>query len=179
WSALVNLWVAGQVEAFRLLAGKAVARWVGVEMAIRERGPSGLPQFEDASIPFLQLLDLYAEFGDAVVRVGTYQNDDAWGLRLDGVRTIPDWPTEEGSISRIRHLAELPAGLIMGVDSVLDASGDLVELTLRLAAGSLVIRAGEVYEEPGGEFCVVHPDESVLASVVLGSGRGALANEKC
>ncbi|WP_169972925.1 hypothetical protein [Tautonia rosea] len=164
----MNRWVADQVAAFRKLAGKAVARWVGVEMAIRERGPSGLPQFEDPVIPFLQLHTLYAEFGDAVLRVGTYQNDDTWGLCINGVRAIPDWPAGEGSIFRMRELAELPLGLVEGVDSVLGASGDLIEVTLRLAAGSLVLWAGEVYEEPGGGLRVVHPDESVFVSVVPG-----------
>jgi hypothetical protein len=162
----VSRWVADQVAAFRKLAGSAVTGWSGIEMALREEGPSGLPQFEDPAIPFLQLHLLYAEFGSAVLRVGTYQNDDNWGLCIDSVQAIPsDQPAEENGIYRKRNLAELPRGLVEGVDPILDASGDLVEVTLRLARGTVVLRAGEVYEEWDGGLRVVSPDESILVSV--------------
>lgn len=167
----MNRWVADQVAVFHTLAGNAVTRWVGVEMALREGGPSGLPQFEDPTIPFLQLHLLYAESADAVLRVGTYQNDATWGLCIDSVQAIPnDWPAENGGIYRKRDLAELPRGLIKRVDPVLDASGDLVEVALRLALGTVVLRAGEVYEEGDGSLRVVSPDESVLVLVVPEGG---------
>jgi hypothetical protein len=158
--------VSDQLAAFREIAGNTVYGWVGVEMAIREEGPSGLPQFEDPAIPFLQFSLLYAEFENAVLRVGTYQNDDNWGLRCDREEAIPlDWSEEAGSIFRTRNLAELPRGLIEGIDPVLDSSGDLVEVTLRLALGTVVLRAGEVHEERGGGLRIVSPDESILVSV--------------
>lgn len=162
----VTGWVADQVTAFRNLAGYTVTGWVGTEMAFREVGPSGRPEFQDSSIPFLQVCPLYLEIGGGLRQICTYQNDDNWGLCIaDHQSGPPDESQEEGSIYRTRHLAELPIGRVGGVRSALSESGDLIEVTLTLGRREVVLQAGEVYEGWDGGLSVIRPDESILVSV--------------
>ena len=164
----VRLWVEGHVLAFRGLAGHSVARWVGNEMAVRDKGPAGLPVFHDPAIPYLQVCPLYLEFvtGEAC-EIHTYQGaGDGWGLCID--RVYGDAPAEgceEGSIFRTRVLDELPIGLIGDVRIVQDRGGDLVEVSLPVQGHCVTLWSGEIYEETDGALLIVRPDESVLVGV--------------
>ncbi len=74
-------WVDQQAAELRALTNCSVVRWQGIEMALRESGADGLPDWRDASVPFLQLcrLDLMLADGRATSII-TYQNNDCWGL---------------------------------------------------------------------------------------------------
>ena len=92
--------------------------WSGVEMAVREVGPDGRPQWHDEAVPALQLdrLDLML-IGDSVASVITYQNDDTWGLcRRDDLPPLVSPSGESGYIFRVRSLGELPPGEITAVE---------------------------------------------------------------
>src|SRR5262245_56071288 len=78
---LMNAWVQEQIASFHRLQGQAVVQWIGIEMALRDAGADGLRQWEDESVPMLQLsrVDLLLK-GGGIARIVTYQNDDRWGL---------------------------------------------------------------------------------------------------
>jgi hypothetical protein len=130
-------------------------------MALRERGVDGKPQFEDAHVPLLQLSVIHVIFdNDSVVEIGTYQDDDEFGLC--------SWVTEEqladglDGIFRTRELAELPCGIVSNVGLGLNDRGNIADLTLTFEDGrEILLVAGEVYEDWGSlRFC--RDDESVL-----------------
>ncbi len=162
----MNHWVEQQAESFRALRGCTVSGWIGVEMAVRDAGPGGLPQWRDDSVPLLQLgrLDLILS-GGPVASIVTYQNDANWGLSLrDDLPPVqPDSPAPE-SIFRTRTLNELPAGEISAVAVLLDDSEDITEVRLGIGGHEVPLRAGEIYEH-ADRLQVVTSDESILVQV--------------
>ena len=74
---MLHEWVEQQVAFLRALTGCCVVCWHGVEMALCEAGPDGLPRWRDASVPFLQLDRLDVALSDGrLASIVTYQNDD-------------------------------------------------------------------------------------------------------
>ncbi len=165
----LRLWIESQVEAFRGLTGQSVACWVGREMAVREEGPSGAPQFEDPTVPHLQVCPLYLSFvGGGGRQILTYQNDwpGSSGLCVDTLLGgLPDESWEPGSIFRTRALSELPTGLIQDVFVEQDSYGDIAEVCLKVAGDVITLWSGEVEEEPDGSLRIVRLEESVLIAV--------------
>jgi hypothetical protein len=144
-----------------------VTKWIGEEMAFREVGSSGEPEFSSPEIPFLQLgvLDMLLESG-RVQRVNTYQNDDSWGLAVEEVDTPMElMPRETGSIYRTRILSELPLGVVLEAAVELDEIGDVRAVWLTFDRNRVELTAGEVYESPEGTLQIVEPDESVFIRV--------------
>src|SRR5947209_357740 len=74
-------WIRREAESLRALLGRTVTQWTCVEMALREAGPNGLPEWCDESIPALQLnrLDLILT-GGPVASIIALQNDYGWSL---------------------------------------------------------------------------------------------------
>jgi hypothetical protein len=148
------------VREFGRLRGRRITSWTGVEMALREESAEGVPQFEDPAVPCRQLLSLDASLDDgSVVRVGTYEDDTRWGLRLHPAAA----EYAVGGIYRRRALPELPTGEIGGVSTFVD-EGVLAEVVLRIQGRPLLLMAGELYESGKGPLLsFVRLDESVLA----------------
>lgn len=162
----MNPWVAEQTIGFRSLAGCVVTAWVGVEMALREVGSTGRPEFADSTIPFLQLTWFYAEVNGSIHRIATDQNDTNWGLCIEhGGLELPAEGQEERSIFRTRPILDLPLGLVTDITAALDRVGDLVEVTLTMRGHKIVLQAGEVYEDWDGSLSVNPPDESIPLTV--------------
>ena len=160
-------WWQQQAECLRALRGQTVVAWSGVEMAVREVGPDGLPQWHDAAVPALQLdrLDLTLAYGP-VASVTTYQNDDTWGLyRRDGLPPLSPLGSEPDCIFRVRRLNELPPGEITAAEVEVDVAGDIAAVRLTVGGREVSLRAGEVYEQPDGSLRVVPMDECVLVQV--------------
>ncbi|MEN6498676.1 MAG: hypothetical protein ABFD16_30595 [Thermoguttaceae bacterium] len=161
----MNDWVQEQIAALKSMYGKTVRRWIGLEMALRDND-GGLPEWENASIPFLQLerIDAVLEDGETA-RIVTYQNDDQWGIwRHDQlVALLPH--SSEFAIYRTRELDELPLGEITNVEVEADDRGDIAAVRFLVAGHCLTLRAGEVYEESDGSLKIVWMDESILLDV--------------
>lgn len=157
-------WSERQASAFRSLTGRAVVGWVGEEMALRENGPSGLPEFHDPTIPFLQICSLSIHTSEGLRRVTTYQHDHGWGLCIDLTPLPQPMSYGEGSIYRSRALVELPRGVVSGVAIERDGLA-VVEVRLRFDRLVVILQAGEVYENEDGTLTVVRRDESILVSV--------------
>jgi hypothetical protein len=160
-------WVEEQIDRVRRLSGRTINRIVAVEMALREEGPDGFPQFEDPAIPFLQLYSLYLELEELeTVKFITYQNDDTWGL----LATTDIEPGEQqywrdqpaDSIYRYRELHDFPRGRIDDVSVALDEKEDIAEVLLCVGGKDVLLVAGEVYETWGDALEVVKGDESIL-----------------
>jgi hypothetical protein len=147
----VREWVEQQAAFLRALTGCAVVRWHGIEMALRELGAGGLPDWQDESVPFLQLNRLDFVLGDgSETSVITYQNDDRWGLYRKNALPSSRLRTDEpGSIFRSRRLETLPTGRIRGV-SVTFHEGDIGEVKLDIEGQEVRLSAGEVYEQNDG-----------------------------
>jgi hypothetical protein len=126
--------------------------WSGIEMAL-----------PDHTVPCLQMLVLGLSFGDGtLVDVGTYQDDDVWGLRLrpgTGHGTA-----DRDGIYRSRVLSELPTGGIDDVSAVVE-DGVLAEVVLRIDGRPLLLMAGEGYETTADRVRMVRLDESVLVFI--------------
>lgn len=158
-------WVENQVVALKSLAGLTVAHWHGIEMAIREVGADGLPQWRDDSVSFLQLYRLDLMLNDGTnVSILTYQNDDRFGLCRND-ESLP-WTAADDpySIFRPRSLEELPTGTIQDVSVAMNRD-DIAEVCLDIQGRRVQLWAGEIYEEVDGSLRVVFMDESVLVQV--------------
>jgi hypothetical protein len=155
-------WVRSQRKAAESLFGATVIAWHGVEMAIREKGPSGQPQFEADEAECLQLWRLELELADStLVAVSTYQNDDLWGLQFNRPAELAGF--ESDGIFRHRVLSELPIGEIEAV-SIRRAVPhlDLAEVVLEIAGQEVTLLAGEIEELGRGRLVFRWMDESVL-----------------
>lgn len=161
----MNDWVQEQIAALKCMYGKTVRQWIGLEMALRDN-VRGLPEWENASIPFLQLerIDAMLDEGETA-RIVTYQNDDQWGIwRHDQfVDLLPH--SSEFDIYRTRELDELPLGEITDVEVKVNDRGDIAAVQILVAGHCLTLRAGEVYEESDGSLKIVWMDESILLDV--------------
>jgi len=171
----MNDWVKDQITQFRQLVGQTVVRWTGIEMALRESGPDGLPQWEDESVQFLQLdrLDLVLEGAD-YVRIVTYQNNDRFGLScqnelppMNETPPLPEFNSElmEASIFRTREFNAIPTGRIQNVHVVMDDCEDISEVHFWISGHCVVLRAGEFHESNDGTLTLVGMDESILFQV--------------
>ncbi|MBB3100384.1 hypothetical protein FHR83_008106 [Actinoplanes campanulatus] len=157
-------WTAERVREFAQLRGQQIKSWAGVEMALREEGPGGVPQFDDPVVPCLQLDPLVALFDDGgFVTVGTYESDTACGLWLRRAATdqSSNWEDETDGIYRTRALPELPTGIIDDVSAFLD-DGVLAEVVLQIQGRPLLLMAGELRESMQGSLVFTRRDESVL-----------------
>jgi hypothetical protein len=156
-------WAARLSREFAALRGRRVESWVGVEMALRESGADGLPQFEDPTIPFLQLWGLQALLaGGGALRVGNDQDDDRWGLwPRPGADIRFEAEAVWDGIYRRRPLTELPTGRVEQVTTLVD-DGLLTEVGLRINGRPLLLIAGEVREMPRGGLRFHRLDDSVL-----------------
>jgi hypothetical protein len=157
-------WIAERSRDFTALCGRRVESWIGVEMALRDEGPDGLPQFEDPEVPCLQLLGLMACLDDGgFLSVSTYQDNDTWGLwprpHLEP-RYQDERPPDSGF--RCRPLTELPTGQVERVTTFLD-DGQLAEARLQIDTRPLFLIAGELDEDWEGDLHFRWLDESVLA----------------
>jgi hypothetical protein len=155
-------WLAGQSRTFAALHGKRVETWVGVEMALREDLAGTGPQFADPEVPCLQLYWLQAWLDDgSAVEVGTYQDDDGFGLSGHSSDRSHDDGRWNG-IYRWRSFPELPAGSVEDVSVFLDQCLP-AEVHFRIGARPLLLVAGELEETHDGGLLFQRLDESVLA----------------
>lgn len=173
----MQAWVERQTDFLRALAGCEVTCWRGIEIALREAGPSGLPDWRDAHAPFLQLGRLDAVLADGrVASIIPYQNDTRWGLcRTDSLLALQAREVEPTSVFRILTLDAVPRGVIRGV-SVLLNEGDIAEIRLDVGGREVRLWAGEVHEQADGPLRVVPMDEGVLVQV---DGRHPEPNGRC
>lgn len=136
----MSRWAEQQAEYFRRLNGCFVTGWVGQEMAIREQGLSGKPEFHDLEIPYLQVNPLYAVTMDGVHRISTYQNDVTWGLCvLEDCGDPPSESHEPGSIFLTRSMFELPPGRIEGVSLSFGDEGDIEEVIFSIGGKRITL----------------------------------------
>jgi hypothetical protein len=156
-------WTAARVREFAQLRGRQITSWIGVEMALREEGADGGPQFADPAVPCLQLLTLRASFADGtLVTVGTYQDDCGWGLWLrDAASDHSAGLADAAGIFRMRVLSGLPTGEVGSVETFLDV-GVLAEVVLRVQGRPLLLIAGEMHEDIQARLVFTRCDESVL-----------------
>jgi len=155
-------WIEQQVAQLHALAGKKVTGWSAIEMAFRDEGEDGKPVFEEPTAPFLQLGVVHLTMADgSIVSVQTYEDSGEWGLCPD-VPTEPLKPALEG-IYRTRRLEGLVTGEVSDVDTTLTQQGNIRTVELRFEGDrSIVLVAGEVYEDEDGSLRYCIDDESVL-----------------
>lgn len=158
--------IKGQVDLLSSMKGQIVIRWIGMEMALRESGNDGLPDWEDESIPYLQLERLDAELEVLqFARITTYQADDFGLCRNDDLDDLPLGElTDPASIFRNRELLELPVGRIDDV-KVFIAEGEIHEMHFLIGKERMTLITGEVYEHPNKSLTIALMDESILLQV--------------
>lgn len=165
----MNDWIDQQATLLRALQGCNIRQWVGIEMAVREVGLDGRPQWYDDSIQALQLdrLDLVLS-NDQVRSIVTYQNNTHWGLcRRDNLPPSELRSSTPDNIYRERTLSELPLGVVDSVKLFFDENGDddISEVQLIINGHTVSIKAAEVYEQVDGSLKIVFSDESILVQV--------------
>lgn len=156
--AQMTAWLSDQRTEFESLAGRIVAGWRGVEMALRESTPTG-PQFSDPGAPCLQLAQLEVTLDTTDHRtIDTYQDDTTFGLRV--AASVARRDRKWDGIYRQREL-DLPVGRIDAVTTSLD-EGTLAEVTLSIGQMTLLLIAAEIYESNDGSLEWHRFDESVM-----------------
>ena len=162
-----DLWVRRQIAGFQRLSGCVIEEWMGLEMALRSNESTADHVFQDPSIRFLQITQLFAGIAGCPRTMGTYQNDMSWGLCIEECRNTAWSEHLEAATDgyfRSRKLTELPLGLVGDVSTTLD-DNELIEVCLTVAGLRVRLSAGEVYERTDGGYTVKRPDESILISV--------------
>jgi hypothetical protein len=152
------------------LNGHFITRWVGVEMAISDgvlnEGPV---QWEDESIPYLQLLSIDIQLGDGAIYRLLAQADDGsgyYGLYLITRDEIEEPSVYEvGSIHRARDLNELPTGLATVAIKQVDRPNAVLRVEVTIGSQTISCWAAEVYEQCDGTFRIVERDESILLQI--------------
>jgi hypothetical protein len=160
-------WINTNTAKLKGLQGSSVERWFCAEMALRETGADGLPQWNDESVPYLQLgrLDLQLSNGK-LSSIITYQNDDQFGLCYsEELPPLELGSTEAGSIFRNRELEELPIGKVDSVSVSFDRSGDISDVEMQIGEHRVSLKAGEFYEQWDGSLELLTMDESILVQV--------------
>lgn len=151
-----------QIQTLNSLVGQEVTGWRGVEMAIREEGPTG-PVFKADAVPCLQFVHLDLQFTepDHAIRIVTCQDDDEWGISLSDV---PDSIKSDKlyGIYRDNEPENLPIGIIENVSHRLSERGNLCEIDLKIAGQHVLLIAGEIHETHTVELRFVYADESIL-----------------
>ena len=165
----MNDWINQQATLLRALQGCDIRQWIGIEMAVREVGLDGMPQWYDNSIQALQLdrLDLVLSNGQ-VPSIVTYQNDTHWGLwRRDNLPPSELPSSASDSIYRERTSNELPLGVVLSVEVLFNENGDgdISEVQLNINGLTVSLKAAEVHEQVDGLLKIIIDDESILVQV--------------
>ena len=154
-------WRAEVVVNVERLRGRTVRRWRGIEMALREEGADGVPQFEVEELPVVQLLVLELMLDDGPITIQTWQDGDEWALCTDR-RTL----VFSGGLSssyRESELVGLPCELVSNVVVRLNDRKNVEEVLLAFENGAEVLLiAGEAYEHKDHSARFTRGDESVL-----------------
>ena len=156
-------WVNDRVRELEAVRGGEVVHWRAVEMALRDVGGDGLPQFHDDALPVLQLGVIHVTFADHdSIALQTYQDNDECGI----FSMVPDAPLSsflDDGIFRTRDLDELPRGTIEDVQVQLSERGNISRVTLSFGNGTTILLvAGEAYEQMDGPLRFARDDESIL-----------------
>ncbi|WP_342117545.1 hypothetical protein [Pseudoduganella sp. OTU4001] len=152
------------------LSGRFITRWVGMEMALSDgvlgEGPV---QWEDESIPYLQLVSIDIQLDDDTSYRLLAQLDDGsghYGLYLIARDKIEEPSAcEVGSIFRTRDLNELPVGMASIAIEQADGPNAVLRIEIRIESQSILCWAAEVYEENDGTFRIAERDESILLQI--------------
>jgi hypothetical protein len=156
----VTDFVDNQLRSFRSLQSTQIDSWAGLEYAIWVEGPDGHPVFRRPDISCLQFDWLVIRStGRPPQKIGTYQNDTDWGLRID------PWtgqvPTSEG-ICRWLDPVDLPVGAVESLEIHVSEQGDVAELLMSVGGSPLPLMAAEMSETSTTTIRYVSDDESVL-----------------
>jgi len=155
-------WTDQWTAALRGCVGKIVASTRVHELAIY--GPDEAPYFSDPQLPFAQAMTLEINFTDGtILHVLNTQDDESFPL----------WPSiasEQLSPKaellalpfRLREMNEFPKGEISAIDWSLDDDDRLQNIQVRIGAETVILCAGEVYEDWDASLTVRTDDESVL-----------------
>jgi len=152
------------------LSGRVVTHWQGGEMALSEGCGLGGVRWEDASIPFLQLVKLDLQFADGDVFRLLSQIEDGTGfhgfylVKLNNL-AAPRPFDDPLSIFRERMLPELPLGEIEIAQLRHDGPNAIVEVRLLVSGTEIRMLAAEVQEYKDGSLSIVEPAESILIQV--------------
>ncbi len=124
----------------------------------------------DASIPFLQLVNLDLQFADGDVLRLLSQIEDGTSFHGFYLVELDDLaaprPFEDPlSIYRERVLLELPLGEIEIAQLRHDGPNAIVEMRLVVSGTEIRMLAAEVQEHDDGSLRVAGPDESILVQV--------------
>jgi hypothetical protein len=130
-------------------------------MALRERGPDGLPQFDDPEVPFLQLDGLFLRVsGHGWIQVASYQDDHDCGLYS---QRLPEAPLlRENGILSPDGLTFAPLGAIERVSTTRSACGNIDSLEFLIDGVLVMLVAAEAHENHDDSLEFVRGDESIF-----------------
>ena len=155
-------WTDQWTAALLGCVGKIVASTRVHELALY--GPDEAPYFSDPQLPFAQVMTLEINFTDGtILHVLNTQDDDSFPLwpRIAGEHLSPK-PELLALPFRLREMNEFPKGEISAIDWSLDDADRLQNIQIRIEAETVILCAGEVYEDWDAGLTVRKDDESVL-----------------
>lgn len=158
----MNTYWSQQEKKLRSLMSQTVLKLSGLEMALREVGPTGLPVFQEPGVYCRQLDHLRLELttGD-VIKLGTCRGHSSYGICLSSAEDASNYQGSPGSIFRLFEDLDV-RGKIEALDLKTDEEGCVIKLVLTFSHRELHIVAGEALERFDDQLVFRSPEESLL-----------------
>ena len=129
-------------------------------------GPDEHPSFSHSQLEFVQALVLELRFESGMtLQVSCWQDDDEFALcprQVPHEQRIVPISDPARTLFRVRRMNEFPLGSLREVDWLANDRANIHTIRLHLDSSEVILRAGEVYENPDGSLHISDEDESVL-----------------
>lgn len=155
-------WIEQREKEFCGLKGAVVTKWECIEMALSED-----PILWDSpEINYLQCARIDIQFENRTpLSLITCQNDDEFGLYLNGNLSPVKIPDDPHRIFKYRILHELPLGTISEVLPWKNLSNNIATVYITIDENTISFIAAEVYQHQDGSFFIREMDESILVQI--------------
>jgi hypothetical protein len=129
-------------------------------------GPDEHPSFSHSQLEFVQALLLELRFESGMtLQVSCWQDDyefALWPRQVTYEQRIVSMTDPARTLFRVRRMDEFPLGSLKEVEWLANDCANIHTIRLRMDSSEVILRAGEVYENPDASLIIRDQDESVL-----------------
>lgn len=129
-------------------------------------GPDENPSFSHSQLEFMQALLLELRFESGItLQISCWQDDHEfalWPRQVPQQERIAPICDPARTLFRVRRMNEFPVGSLKEIEWRVNDCANIHTIRLRIDSSEVILRAGEVYENPDGSLIIRDQDESVL-----------------